>query len=361
MLLSILLIGIGYVGWHSPGQTAPIAGPDGRPRQRSIARWQPVPINGSTQWLLIRGQDSTRPVLLFLHGGPGLPELSLLTGSPLESRFVVVHWEQRGAGKSYDPTVFDQTFTVNQFVDDAAKVSRWLTNHFRGPGGRPAKLYVLAHSWGTFLAVLTAQKHPELFRALFCVGQIARQMEAEQISYDWALAEAQRRGDDGRVGWLRAQGRPPYPPGAWLDYLTRQRPIVADYGGGMYRGNFYPLFIRSLLLCPEYKLTDKLHYGLGAQQAVRRLWPAVVETDLLRAAPTLNVPYFLFQGVHDYQTPYPIARRYFDHVAAPQKRLFTFQNSAHSPLFEEPGRFLRCFDQALRELPDSVRSSFQTP
>ncbi|RAJ94250.1 pimeloyl-ACP methyl ester carboxylesterase [Larkinella arboricola] len=346
----LLVMAVGYLAWRSTGETTPITGPNGQPLPWSIAEWTPITVNGTRQWLLIRGQDRTKPVLLFLHGGPGLPELSLLTGHELEKHFVVVNWDQRGSGKSYSADVFQPQpgrppFTVETLVDDAAQVSRYLCRRF----GQP-KIYVLAHSWGTLLGVLTVKKYPEHFRALFCISQIARQLEAEQVSYDWVLQQARLHGNDRQATKLLRQGRPPYPPDAWLDYLTWQRELVARYGGGMYRGHFFPLFIRSILLSPEYTLTDKLHYARGAQESVRYLWPAVVAIDLPTVAPELKVPYFLFQGVHDYQTPYPIARRYFNQLTAPQKRLFTFTNSAHSPIFEEPERFMHCFNSALASL-----------
>lgn len=343
----LVLAGLGYLTWRSTGKTAPITGPNGQPLPRSIAEWASVTINGTRQWLLIRGHDRTKPVLLFLHGGPGLPELSLLTGHDLEKRFVVVNWDQRGAGKSYSADVFEKQagqrpFTVETLVDDAAQVSRYLARRFSQP-----KIYLLAHSWGTFLGVLTVQKHPELFRALFCISQIAVQLEAEQLSYDWVLGQARQHQNNRQVNKLLRQGRPPYPPDAWLDYLTWQRELVARYGGGMYKGHFFPLFIRSILACREYTLTDKIQYARGAQESVRFLWPAVVATDLRKAAPALKVPYFLFQGIHDYQTPYVLARRYWVQLKAPRKQLFTFTESAHSPIFEEPDWFLRCFDSAL--------------
>ncbi len=343
VVLGLLVWLVGFIAWHSPGTTAPIVGADGQPLPNSIALLEPVTINGTRQWLLIRGHDRRKPILLFLHGGPGLPELSLLAGHELEKRFVVVNWEQRGAGKSYQAGVFNDAFTVDTFVDDAVEVSRLLIKRF----GQP-KIYLMAHSWGTFLGVLTVRKHPELFRAFFSISQVAHQREAEQVSYDWVLQQARQHGDGRAIEKLQAQGRPPYPPDAWLNYLTWQRVLVARYRGGMYKANVYPLFIRSLLLCREYTLLDKIRYGLGAQQTVRRLWPTVVATDLGRVAPALEVPYYVFQGLHDYQTPYRITRRYVEQVHALRKKLFTFNNSAHSPIFEEPTLFMNCLDEALR-------------
>jgi pimeloyl-ACP methyl ester carboxylesterase len=353
LALAGLGLAAGVVAWHSPGKTAPILGPDGRPLPNSIAQLEAVEINGTTQWLLIRGHDRTKPVLLFLHGGPGLPELSLLVGHQLEKQFVVVNWEQRGAGKSYDAAVFDERFTIDTFVEDAAEVSRLLARRFPQAGSDAGKLVLMAHSWGTFLGILLVKKYPELFRAYLSISQIVNQLEAEQISYDWVLQQAQTRGAHWQVRRLLKQGRPPYPPKAWLSYLTWQRKLVADYGGAMHNGNFYSTFIPSILLCREYTLLDKLHYAPGAMKTVDRLWPAVVDTDLFRLAPTLDVPYFLFQGEHDYQTPYRLARRYFEQVKAPQKELFTFAKSAHSPIFEEPDRFMQYLQHSLQSVaPD---------
>lgn len=351
LLICLLAVALSVIGWNSPGKTKPIVTTDGQPIPGSVARLEAVSINGNTQWLLMRGVDSTKPVLLFLHGGPGLPEASLLVGHELEKKFVVVNWEQRGAGKSYDANVFNDSFNVATFVNDAVDVSHWLVQRFHQP-----RIYLMAHSWGTFLGVLTVQKRPDLFKAFFSISQITNQLEAEKISYNWVLARARQHDDKRQISRLINQGPPPYPANAWLDYLMWQRGLVADYGGGMYRANFYPLFIRSILFCNEYSLLDKIHYGLGAMESVRRLWPPVVATDLSRVAPNLQVPYYLFQGTHDYQTPYPVAKRYFDNVQAPQKRLFTFTNSAHSPIFEEPERFRQCLDSALADKADSGSS-----
>lgn len=344
-LFALLLVGLGGVWLLSPGETAPITDARGRSLPHSIAELTQLNLNGAHQWICVRGHDRRKPVLLFLHGGPGLPELPLLTGHALEKQFVVVNWEQRGAGKSYDSRLFDGTFTVNTLVDDAVQLSRYLTKRFKQP-----RIYLMAHSYGTFLGILAIQKHPELFRAFFSISQIARQAEAEQISYNWVLQQAKQQHDTDAVELLERHGRPVKLSGdGWLAYLTWQRELVADYHGGMYRGDFYSLFIRSILLCREYTLMDKIRYAFGAQEAVRRLWLAAIETDLNQTAPTLSVPYYLFQGVHDYQTPYRIARQYFDRVQAPQKRLFTFTNSAHSPIFEEPERFMQLVSERMVE------------
>ena len=76
--------------------TKKIKSPDG------IAEIQYLDINNTRQYVLIRGWDVNNPVLLFLHGGPGASETSMLRkyNSELEKHFTVVYWDQRNAGKS---------------------------------------------------------------------------------------------------------------------------------------------------------------------------------------------------------------------------------------------------------------------
>ncbi len=58
-------------------------------------------IGGIDQWLNVRGQDRSNPIILFVHGGPAAPITPTMWEfqRPIEEYFTVVHWDQRGAGK----------------------------------------------------------------------------------------------------------------------------------------------------------------------------------------------------------------------------------------------------------------------
>jgi hypothetical protein len=51
----------------------------------------------------------------------------------------------------------------------------------------------------------------------------------------------------------------------------------------------------------------------------------------------------IFHGIYDYTCSYAEAKSYFEKLKAPLKGFYTFEQSAHSPVFEEPEktRFLR--------------------
>ena len=50
---------------------------------------------------------------------------------------------------------------------------------------------------------------------------------------------------------------------------------------------------------------------------------------------------YFVHGRYDYTASYPLALDYFDKLDAPLKGFYTFENSAHSPAFEEPENMLR--------------------
>lgn len=69
------------------------------------------------------------------------------------------------------------------------------------------------------------------------------------------------------------------------------------------------------------------------------MWPELISTDLTQAVPALEIPIVVFHGRHDMTTPYSLALRYMDALSAPEKHFYTFENSAHGVIFEEPDRF----------------------
>jgi hypothetical protein len=104
--LSVLLILVGGLWFFSPGRSSSIVDEGGRPVVGSLSEQIRVTINGVEQGMFIRGRDATKPVLLFVHGGAGMPEYFLFqkystAREVLEEHFTVCWWERRGAGLSY--------------------------------------------------------------------------------------------------------------------------------------------------------------------------------------------------------------------------------------------------------------------
>jgi pimeloyl-ACP methyl ester carboxylesterase len=127
--------------------------------------------------------------MLFLHGGPGSPEAAFMKyfNRDIEKDFVMVYWEQRGAGKSYSKDIPVESMNMAQFISDTRELSEYLSERFQQD-----RIFIMGHSWGSLLGIMTAYKHPELFRAYFGIGQVAHQFRGEQISFEWAKEQAHK-------------------------------------------------------------------------------------------------------------------------------------------------------------------------
>jgi pimeloyl-ACP methyl ester carboxylesterase len=309
-------------------KTRPINSPD------SIFELQKVILGGVEQWILIRGNDAGNPVLLFLHGGPGSPEMPLNHeyGELLEERFVLVHWDQRGAGKSHGDCVPTETMNVEQFISDACALTHYLRHRFD-----QEKIYLMGHSWGSLLGALTVSRHPELYLAYIGIGQVVDMERNEEISYQFVLEEAKKRDEKLAVRRLEKIGPPPYDD---LGELMVQRNYLQKYGGATYDAKGYNQMILTNLKAPEYTPADQINYLRGAYFSINNMWDEVLTYDLTRQVPRIEVPVYFMHGRHDYNTPWELVEEYYEKLDAPAgKTLIWFENSAHSPNMEEPERF----------------------
>jgi pimeloyl-ACP methyl ester carboxylesterase len=332
---------------HSPGKTKQFYSSDGAILEGSIAAIESVSINGIDQRMIIRGSDTSKPVLLYLHGGPGDPEFPFVHrfNPGIENLFVVCYWDQRGAGLSYSKDIPPETMTLQQFVDDAGEVTQYLLKKFKRK-----KIYLLGHSWGTMLGSYTAKQFPECYYAFIAVGQVGNQEQAERLSYEFVLKKARDIKDVRAINALEKIGSPPYQnPEEELKNMVIERKYVIKYGGAVKNGGFYPRAAITLALCNEYTLLDKVNYLRGMNFTKSFLWNVVMKTNLFKTIPSQRIPVYILQGAHDYQTTYNVAKEYYDSLSAPTKRFYTFENSAHSPIFEEPEKFETVLKEILKE------------
>jgi pimeloyl-ACP methyl ester carboxylesterase len=235
--------------------------------------------------------------------------------------------------------------TLDQFVEDAGKVSEYILHRFNRK-----KIFLFGHSWGSMLGSFTANKFPEYFYALISVGQVGNQVLSEINSYNFILSRAKELKDKKAVGTIEKIGPPPYPdPQEALNNLRIKRKYLIKYGGAIKNGEFYPKAVKSLFACKEYTFRDKINYLKGMSFTKRYLWDIVMKTNLFKAVQTQQIPVYILQGRFDYQTSYVVAQDYFIALKAPVKKFFTFENSAHSPIFEEPEKFERILKEILLE------------
>lgn len=289
-------------------------------------------INGIKQGMYLQSENIENPVLLFLHGGPGSPEIAFSGKYPsgLEKLFTVCWWEQRGSGISYSPKITPQEMTIQQMIADAVAVTAYLRKRF----GKD-KIYIMGHSWGSLLGVLTVLQQPELFHAYIGIGQVAQQDRSERLAYSYMLEEFSKENNKKMIRRLKKY---PVDKGCPISkkYLGVRSTGMNKLGVGVMRNMTSMLDCVAVVLgFKGYTLMEKIKFALGSSFSLKHLWNSVLEIDLIKQVPSLQIPVYIFQGKYDYQVSYEVARDFVRRLSAPIKGFYTFENSAHSPCFEE--------------------------
>ncbi|MGZ5323815.1 MAG: alpha/beta fold hydrolase [Solirubrobacterales bacterium] len=288
-------------------------------------------LGGLEQWVLIRGESVGNPPLVVLHGGPGISETALFShyNRPLEKAFTVVHWDQRGAGKSFDPAIPRSSLTVEQLVSDLDE----LVEVVRRRLGRE-RIAILGHSWGTVLGPLYAHRFPQKVMAYVGAAQIGDWAASERASYAYALGEAERLGRRGIAKKLRAIGPPPHS----ADELWTQRTCLSRLDGQMSPRALWKI-LRAIAEAPESSLLEAPRTMKALRFSLEAMWDEVSRLNLLELVPSLAVPCFFFLGRHDHWVPNETSLAYIDRLRAPSKELVWFEESGHEAFVDEPEKF----------------------
>ena len=292
-------------------------------------------VNGTRQGMFLQGRNPRNPVLLYLHGG--LPEsfLQERRPTPLEDHFTVAWWEQRGAGLSYSSSLARSAMTMEQFIDDTLSVSQYLRTRFATD-----RIYLMAHSGGSFIGIQAAARHPELYAGYIGMAQMVDQRRSERLAYEYMVTEFERRHDHRMLKRLaaapvsEAHGTP-------KRYLAVRDKAMHRLGVGTthdMRSVITGVFLPSLA-SPRYSWAEKVRLWSGKKASgVSTLWEDMLSTDLAEQVPSLDVPTYFLHGVFDRTCSYDLARSYLQRLRAPVKGFYSFEHSAHSPIFEEPER-----------------------
>lgn len=328
----------------------------GRVIPGSIAELCAVAIHGCRQWLLIRGIDRAKPVLLFLHGGPGAAHIGVFRKyqRTLEKYFVVVQWDQRGAGLSGAGPLDDGTLSKEQFVRDGLAVTDHLRERFKAK-----RIWLVGHSWGTGLGYILAQRWPDRYHAYAGIAH----MPADNLgrrNWEAILGKARELGEAEAVRELEALGPPPYKaiPGSrgllhkveegnqrFAGMLTVFK-WCQHFGGDAVGLDMTRVFIRDLLFSQEYRLGDAIAWiDRKGHLANRTFIECNEELDLKSEGLSFDIPVFFLLGRHDLQTYYRAGEELFEAITAPQKRLFWFDAAHHIPW--------ECTDEYQRVLVDA--------
>lgn len=313
--------------------TTPIKNPSSN-NSNSISSLEKIILGGVEQWILIRGNDIRNPILLKIHGGPGQAEMATAPyNSFLERDFIVVEWDQRGAGKSYASYEPETAMTMEQFVSDTIELSHNLLQRFK-----QKKLLLVGHSWGSVIALKVANSNPELFHAVVTTGQIISLKASGHISHAYLMESARSSGNQDAVEELIAIGAPPYLPDDANKKLSTYFRYLQSYKADWHAAEPLPR-VRLMISSPEYSWYEKLKFTGAASRSFRLLYPQLAQVDFRNEISELKIPVHFALGRYDKLQPGELAEEYLHKLKAPVKSVRWFENSAHFPFLEEKEEF----------------------
>ncbi len=317
----------------SPGKPEQFLDTNGEVLNNSISEKVFVEINGVRQGMFIKGKNLDNPIILFLHGGIPIYFLTENYPTHLEDNFTMVWWEQRNCGISYNADSKNNTPMLEQLVDDTIVLTKYLLERFN-----KEKIYLMAHSGGTFLGVNAIYKAPELYEAYIGIAQMSDQFLSEKIAYEYMLNHFKETKNKKWVSSFenfsfKDQRKIP------KEYLKIRDAAMHELGIGTMRNMkniAMDLFLPSLYFS-EYSLSEKYYLWYGkSKSGVHQIWEEMIKTNLADIKNDFKIPVYFIHGLYDYTCSYELAKKYFNKINAPIKGFYSFDKSAHSPLLEEP-------------------------
>ncbi|GGU89288.1 proline iminopeptidase [Streptomyces filipinensis] len=293
-----------------------------------------VRIGGIDQWISVRGEDRTNPVILEIHGGPGASNLVFTPRTRAwERHFTIVRWDMRGAGRTFAAGGPERQgeLTLDRLYQDALEV----TDHVRARLGVD-KVVLVANSFGTITGLRLARNHPERYSAYVGTDQNIVGGGRDTSAYEALLARLEKAGKTKQRAKVAAMGPDPSAWSAhdWAEYaktVVTTDPLTYD--------TMKTVVIRSLWFSPLHTLRELRTY-LKAQTFSEVLGPQATTIDEYTEGTAFRLPVFFFQGDSDVLTPPEPVRRFHEAVSAPVKDFALIGEASHFASFRHPERFL---------------------
>lgn len=344
IILIILISSVLIVFPPSRGRIPALLDENGNKLEGSIAEKCYVDADGCDIGMIILSENADNPVLLVCGGGPGIPEylLEYMYPSVLPKFFTVCYFDYRGTGLSCDKNISAEDMTTERYLDDVQIVTDYLRERFSQD-----KVYIMGHSFGTYIALNTVKNHPEKYEAYFAMSQTTNQTESEYIGYDYMRAQYEQMNNSSMVN--KFDDCPIRESDEMFEkYFSSslRDKAMHELGVGTTRdmdsvitGIFFPS-----LRCTAYTWGERINLWRG--KAMSNSFDVVTDTTEFNAwenVESVQVPIYFFAGKYDYTCNVDMQKDYYDYITAPVKEFYIFENSAHSPIYEEPNKAAEIF------------------
>jgi pimeloyl-ACP methyl ester carboxylesterase len=304
----------------------------------SISHLEKMNINGSTQWVLIKGKNINAPLLIHVQAGPGLPIISEAAEMErllrLENHYLVAYWDQRGCGLSYDKAALPETFTLEQMADDIIACTKFLLNKYN-----QHKAVLVGYSFGATTSLIAAAKDGSPFSAIFAAGTDIDIPYANPYALEFAKEKATTLNNKRLLQKISDLERDPI---IESKRFQQRAEILTNVGGVKYGSSYNRLLlasVKNILFSKYYGVGGLLKTLKGMTVCTDALLPEFNNLNMFEKVPCVPVPVHFIQGKLDAVAPPDKGREYFEQLNAKQKSFSLFEKSAHLPQYEEPEKF----------------------
>lgn len=331
VLAALKCVGILWLLWLMIGLLIPTWTPDIE-GENSISELEKVEINGTKIEVMIRGKDKDNPVIIFVHGGPCCSEIPYVRKyqSELENNFTIIHYDQRGSGKSY---VFGEDYsdvTAAVHTSDLIKLTEFIEAYLN-----QEQVILVGHSYGTYIATMAAAQRPELYEAYVGIGQMSDTVESELDGLEKCIAEAEKAGIKDDVSYLKS-----------LELSVEKgesitpRKYVRRYGFAARKIDDNADYLKGFLFGTEYNLMDAVRFYTASVKYQDALIAEALNNPITDIVTEINIPVYFVMGKYDGMTSPEAAEDYLNCLTGKgDKRFVLFEESAHYPQFEESENF----------------------
>lgn len=297
-----------------------------------------VEINGINEYVL-HFPCNQKPVLLFVHGGPGTSEsvFGYKFKDMFQERCSLVFYDQRGTGRTYrkNPKAAP---TLELLLEDLHSTVEYIKKYYH-----TQKIILMGHSWGTVLGTIYAKKHPENLSLYIGVGQVDALTETEKLAFQKLKDAIKEKNDASDLKQIQKIQN--YPPTRWdkdsLKQYNKISKLKDKYGLSM----TVTIDIVKLARKSPIKFTifDFISMQKGVKASEHLMIDALNVFSIKQYGLEYKVPVCYLFGRNDYVTPVETFMKTYQQIQAPKKDIILIEDASHYVMFEQEKAFAEAF------------------
>lgn len=300
--------------------------------ENSVSELMKVDINGARLEVMIRGNDKSNPVLIFVHGGPCCSEIPYARKyqDNLEKDFTIVHYDQRGSGKSYTFGEDNSKITATTHTDDLITLTEYIKEYLE-----KEQVILIGHSYGTYIAAIAVAQRPDLYQAYIGIGQMSNTIQSELNTLEKCITDAENAGNKKDSEYLKS-----LETAISKGECITPRNYVRKYGFAARKIDDNADYLKAFLLGTEYNLLDAIRFYIASIKYQYALIQEALGNPITDIVTEINIPVYFVMGKYDGMTSPEAAESYLYSITGEgTKEFILFDESAHYPQFEEEQKF----------------------